>query len=873
MSVSITINETKINAEPDMTVLEVARSNDIYIPTLCHSPKLPPAGACRMCVVEIKNMRGFPTACTVPVAKDMVIHTETEAVQNLRREILSLILSEHPYTCLVCNVECGALHSGTIRKAAVTTGCQYCPANGQCDLQDLVDYLGVDDIPYPITYRGLPVEKDDPFFDRDYNLCILCGRCVRACQEVRHNGVLAFVQRGSAAIVGTAFNRSHLDVGCEFCGACVDVCPTGSLADKRGKWEGVPTTTVTSVCPYCSVGCAVNVQAKDGKVIRAVGHNDGPANDGQLCVRGRFGMVDVIHDLTRLKSPLLRRKNRMMETSWDEALDVVAEKLGKYQPNEVAVIASATATNETGYTLQKFARTTLKTNNVALAADFPEHKNSRELLDTLKNINGPMIRDVRDAVCILAIGTNPFESHPILGLEIRHALVNGADLITIDTRQTEMANKSSLWLQPQIGTDHILLAGIIKSLLDEDLVTKNGNLAGYPELSKLDLKTITATTGVSQETLLNAAKKLAEKRGQKTIIIYGSGITHYASALDAIKAIQGLAFLMGDETGIMGVMGEVNFVGTHDMGVHPALLPGYRSISSKEDRAVFETAWNVTLNPEPGRSYEAILNGIRRGEIKALYLAGEVPLMPEFAKLELLVVQDIVSTENLQYADIVLPETTFAEMNGSLTSLEGRVQRVTRAIPPVGLSRPGWMIARDIAERMSGRAWNCQSAVEIMTEIQDLIPAYAAVSLDTLGIEGCRRRFETVETKLEPFSLNGTTQLTTEEYPLALITEHNLYYYRGVCLTERVKGMNLIKQEEIVHLHSADAERLGIAEGVLVSVVTPHGSAECIVQVTNGLMPEGSAFVSFNRVSSSPLFPTLSANTKACPVRIETIEG
>lgn len=872
MGVSITINGTKFSAQTGMTVLEVAKANNIYIPTLCHMPKLSPAGACRMCIVEIENMRGFPTACTVPVVENMVVYTETESVQNLRREILSLILSEHPYTCLVCNVECGAAHSGTIRKAAVTTGCQYCPANGQCEIQSLVDYLGIEDIPYPITYRGFPVEKGDPFFDRDYNLCVLCGRCIRACKEMRHNGVLAFVQRGSETIVGTAFNRSHLETSCEFCGACVDVCPTGALADKRSKWEGVPDQSVPSVCPYCSVGCAVNLQTKDGKIIRTVGHEDGPANDGQLCVRGRFGIVDVIHDLTRLKVPLMRLKNRMVERSWGEALDNVAETLGKYQGDEVAVVASATATNETSYALQKFARAALKTNNMALAASFPEFKhNSDILLNTVKSIGGATIRDVRDAACILTIGTNPYESHPILGLEIRHALANGADLIAIDARQTEMTHHASLWLQPEIGTDSVLLAGIIKILLEKGLVAGNGSLASFSELSNFDLEKIAVKSGVPIQLLNHAAKKLAEKRCQKSIIIYGSGITHYPTAGDAIKAIRGLAALLGDQTSLLGVSGEGNFVGAHDMGVHPGLLPGHRLLSKDEDRAVFEAVWDVRLNPVSGRSYESILNGIRQGKIKALYLVGDVSLIPEFAELEFLVVQGIVQTDNLQFADVVLPETTFAEMDGSLTNLEGRVQPITEAIAPLGLSRPGWMILRDVAERVCRRSWNCPSVAELTAEIANLIPAYAALDLNRLDAGGFLRCFETGELRLEPFSLNGMAQITSEQYPLALITERNLHYYHGVCLTERVKGMNIVKQEEVIHLHPSDAERLGVVDGSLVNATSSHGRAVCVAQIANGLMPEGVAFVSFNRVNSSPLFSTYSPHSKAYPIRIEAI--
>jgi formate dehydrogenase alpha subunit len=467
MSVSLTINGIAIDAKPGMTVLEAARAYNIYVPTLCHAPKLSAVGACRMCVVQIENMRGFPTACTVPVSDGMVVQTETEGIQNLRREILSLILSEHPYTCLVCKTDCGVFHGGTIRKAAVTTGCQYCPANGQCELQKLVDYLDLKEMPYPIAYRGLPVEQDDPFFDRDYNLCILCGRCVRTCQEVRHTGVLAFVNRGSQAIVGTAFGRSHLETDCQFCGACVDSCPTGALADKRGKWEGVPSAIISSVCPYCSVGCALDVQVKNGKVSRAVGQQDGSTNDGQLCVRGRFGVVDVVHSLRRLKAPLVRRDDRLVEVSWDEALNVVAQQLGQYQADEFALVASATATNETNYALQKFARAAMQSNNVALAAGFPAPDGGDGLAKTLMTIDGPSIRDVRDAACIIAIGTNTFDSHPILGLEIRHALSKGAHLITIDTRQTRMARDADVWLQPRVGTDHVLLAGMIKTLMEQ----------------------------------------------------------------------------------------------------------------------------------------------------------------------------------------------------------------------------------------------------------------------------------------------------------------------------------------------------------------------------------------------------------------------
>jgi formate dehydrogenase alpha subunit len=856
MAVSLTINGIPIKAEPGMTVLEAAKAQNIYIPTLCYHPKLTSAGACRLCIVEIEKMRGFTTACTVPVSDGMVVRTDTEPIQGMRREILSLILSEHPYTCLVCDLrhECDDFQN-TVRKAAVTTGCQYCPKNGQCEIPKLVDYLELRDIPYPITYRGLPVEKDDPFFDRDYNLCILCGRCVRVCQDVRHAGVLAFTHRGSQAIVGTAFGRSHLEADCQFCGACVDVCPTGALADKRGKWEGVPTNVVPSVCPYCSVGCAVDVQVKNGRIIRMVGHDDAPTNDGQLCVRGRFGVVDVVHSLTRLKAPLVRRNGRLVDVSWEEALQTVVQGLKQYTGDQFAAIGSAAATNEESYALQKFARAVMHSNNVTLAAEFPKQENS-ELTDTLKTISGPHISDIRKAACIMAIGTNAFDSHPIIGVEIRHALSKGARLITVDTCETKMAKVSTVWLQPKIGTDHILLAGMMKALAKKRPV---------PELATLDLADVASATGVKEDAIVNAAEMLTQNA--PTIIIFGSGVTHHPSGQNVIKAIRSLAFVAGD-VALMGVPGEGNFIGAHDMGVHPTLLPGYQSVLTQKVREDFERAWEASLNPTPGRTYEDILAGIRRGEIKALWLAGGVPPLKDLANLAFLVVQDIVSTENLKYAHVVLPATTFAEMDGTLTNLEGRIQRVRQAILPVGVSRPGWMILRDAANLMGAGHWSYTSAADVMSEIMSLVPAYRGVNYEKLGVTGVLRRFEPgVKTQFVPFDLEKPQPLASNEFPFTLITERNLFYYHGACLTEQVKGMNLVKNEETLRLNSDDAARLGISNGTVVEVRSQYGNAECVAQASN-TVPKGAAFTSINRVTGSPLFPTLAPITKAYPVKI-----
>lgn len=865
MPVTLTIDGLEVQAQPGTTVLDAALAHNIDIPRLCHSPKLRPLGSCRLCVVEIENMRGYPSACTVPVTEGLVVHTETDTLNTMRRETLSLILAEHPYTCLVCKDYCGVFHSGTIRKAAVTTGCSYCPSNGRCELQTLVKRLDITDIPYPIRYRGLPLETADPFFDRDYNLCVLCGRCVQACRDLRHNSVLSFVNRGSRAVVGTAFGRSHLDAGCEFCGACVDVCPTGAMADKRSKWEGAPTATAASVCPYCAVGCNITVEVKNNKVIRTVGRPDGVTNDGQLCVRGRFGVVDVVHHLNRLKNPAICRENRRVEVSWDEALPVAAQKLAPYHGDEIAVIGSASATNEDAYLLQKFARTVLKTNNIAMAAALPEKDYADPLAaEILPAIDGASIRQVRDAACIVVIGANVFVSHPILGLEIKHALSNGASLITVDARLTRMSDCSEISLQPKIGSDYLVLAGMLKALYDQGVQIPNGD-----SYLHLDPTRTAAITGVHPHTVILAARRLAELK--PSVIIYGSGVTHQPTARQTIRAIRALAGIGGAQ--VMAVPGEGNFVGAHDMGLHPALLPGYRPVAEPALRAGVELAWQTTLPDKPGLGFEAVINGIERGRIKALYLAGDMPPLPALEKLELLVVQDIVQTSHSRLAQVVLPAATFAEADGSFTNLEGRVQRVRQAISPVEQARPGWQIIANLAQAMGYAGWAYQSAAQVMAEIAAVMPAYATINLNSLETEGALRRFETSAHRPVAFDLHGLPHVANGDYPYTLITERNLQHYFGLCLSEQVSGMERIKREQVLHLNAADAVHLGVANGDPVRLVSPHGSADCVAFVVNGKLPAGIVFTSFNRANPMPLFPAATPTAKVYAVRLEKQAG
>jgi len=415
----ILIDGKTIETEGQRTVLDVARDNGIYIPSLCDFEGLSPFTGCRICLVEIKGRRGYPPSCGTYIEEGMEVVTDSTGLRKLRQNILELILTEHPNACLICSEKASCDdYKSTIRKVGETTGCVLCSNNRHCELQDVVDALKLEKVSFPSVYRDIEIKRRDPFFDRNYNLCILCGRCVRVCHELRGASAISFINRGPDEVIGTVLDKSLVDSGCQFCGACVDVCPTGSLAERGLKYESLPDGEAKTICPLCSIGCELDVWLKGGRILSTSPKSDGSVNRGQACVKGRFLIKDVVYSSLRSLSPKIKRKGEFEEVSWEEALDFVAQKLKGYKGREIALIESSQLACEDGFVARKFANSVLNTKNVDTRSIFSPYEDLHKAgnmgeSSTFLNFK---IEDISGADTIFLTGTDIVRSHPIIWL-------------------------------------------------------------------------------------------------------------------------------------------------------------------------------------------------------------------------------------------------------------------------------------------------------------------------------------------------------------------------------------------------------------------------------------------------------------------------
>jgi formate dehydrogenase alpha subunit len=687
------------------------------------------------------------------------------------------------------------------------------------------------------------------------------------------------------------------EVGCKFCGACVDSCPTNALTDLATRGLGKLDRVVTTICPYCGVGCQLKLEVKDGKIVASKPDPDGAANHGQACVKGRFGIAEFVHHPERLTVPLIRKNGELKETSWDEALDLVASKLRGHTPREMGVIASAKCTNEENYVIQKFARAVLGTNNVDHCARLCHAPTVAGLAQSFGS--GAMtnsISEIGDAACILAIGTNTTEAHPVIGLEIIRAVKGGGKLIVANPMEIDLCRFASLWLQHSPGTNVALLMGMMRVIVDEGLLDTafikdrcEGFDAFKESLKDFNLDFVEQVTRVPKDKIIEAAHMFAGN--SPATIIYSMGITQHSHGTDNVLATANLAMLTGNigkpSTGVNPLRGQNNVQGACDMGALPNVYPGYQAVSDPAIREKFETAWGCSLPPSPGLTLVEMVEAAYRKDIKVLYLVGENPALSDpdvqhvrgaLARLEFFVVQDIFLSETAKFAHVVLPAASFAEKDGTFTNTERRVQQVRKAIEPIGNSKPDWWIICQIAQRLGAKGFDYSHPSDIMEEIRTLTPSYNGISYQRLENEGLQwpcpadghpgtpilhtNTFVRGKGRFIPLKYIPPGEIPDKDYPLILTTGRSLYHFHTGTMTRKVAGLNIIEPEGVVEISAKDASQIGIAQGDKVKVSSRRGEVTAKAKVT-GALPSGVVFMTFHFAESAANILT---NPKLDPV-------
>jgi formate dehydrogenase alpha subunit len=855
--VRLTIDGVEIEAKEDATVLEAARGAGIYIPNLCADPDLEPYGACRLCLVEVDGEEGLPPSCTLPVADGMVVRTDTERVNTVRRHVLELLLSDHPSDCLLC------------------------AKNQRCELQKVVAYLGVNQPRYKKLEREPLVDYSNPFFNRDSEKCILCGKCVRVCAEVQGRHALDHYRDGRfSRIVTAGGERPIIDSLCESCGQCMAKCPTAAIVPKQLAW---PSKEVQTLCPYCGVGCGIYLAVREGRVVGARGDSESPVNKGSLCVKGQFGL-DFVNHPERLTTPLIRRNGKFAEATWEEALDLVASKLAQYSGDEIGVMASAKCTNEENYLIQKFGRAVLGTNHIdhcarlchaSTVAGLGQSFGSGAMTNSMEEISG--------AACILAIGTNTTSAHPVIGLKIRKAVKEGAKLIVANPREVDLCSIAHIWLRHRLGSDVALLMGIMRIIMEEGLQDKafikerSDNFDAFKRsLTAFDLDFVEEVTGVPRSLIREAARLYATTKPAS--ILYAMGITQHTHGTDNVMAIANLAMLTGNlgkpSTGVNALRGQNNVQGACDMGALPNMYPGYQKVDDPKAIEKFRKAWRCPLPSNPGLTLTEIFQAAIQKDIKALYLVGENPMLSDpdilhvkkaLEQLEFFVVQDIFLTETARFAHVVLPSVSFAEKDGTFTNTERKVQRVRKAIEPLGQARPDSWITSQLAKRMGGKGFNFDHPSQVMEEIAKLTPIYGGVTYDRLEKGGLQwpcpdkkhagtpilhvDRFSGGKGKFAALKYRPSAEVPDEQFPLLLTTERSLYHFHTGTMTRKVEGINRLRSEERVEMNPEDATALGVKDGDRIQVVSRRGQVEAKTKVTPA-SPPGVLCMSFHFAES-----------------------
>jgi len=881
---NLTIDGKKISCRSGISILDAASENGIKIPSLCNHHHLAPVGACRLCLVEDENSGRLFASCVKLVSEDMVIRTDTPTIKNYRKNIIRLMIANHPESCIVCN------------------------RGNRCELRQVAADLGVGDTNlYPMPFYT-ELEEANPFIIRDLSKCILCGRCIRADHELVVVGAIDYNLRGfksrPAALQGLPLEKSS----CTFCGTCVSLCPTGALMAKNTSYAGSPQSELSTVCGFCGVGCALVMGSVEDQIVEVnPSHERGTVNRSTLCVRGHFAH-DFLNNPRRLTSPLIRAENKLSPVSWDDALEFVAERLISIKkesgPQSLAFLGSSKCTNEENYLFQKMARLFFGTNNI----DNGGYIFGRQPIYTLDGrLEGgervKPLRDLESAELIFVIGADPLQSAPVVGYYIKRASkINNIPLIVADPRKTGLLPFASIWLPIKPQSDSELLNGLAAVLYrqksyDIDFIeqfAKDFDL--YSDgLANVDLESVARITGIDISLIQETGALISNKR---VAFLVGHGIFQQKNSALAMDALINLALMTGslggDSKGIYLLSKENNQTGSLDMGAVPDYLPGRRPLQDAFARKYWERKWDTSLSPDPGLDMVRMVKEAGKGNIKALYIMGENPLrsLPQveevresLANLEFLVVQDILNNETAQMADVVLPGAAFSEKGGSFTNMEGRIQSFNPVVNPPGEARPDWEILDLLMERM-GNFKRYGSIDKLRAEINRMIPMYADMGRDKEGAwvkETSKMKLfnRNKDGELLSFSqvIHAKEEPLNKKYPFRAILGSSLYHLGSGTRTGFSGRIKNFKLKGEVGVSLADIDRLKMKEGNRVKISSPYGKIERIIKADKGLK-QGLIFIPiafFNNdamelININGLEGEDSSGWKSCDVKIDKLK-
>lgn len=843
---------------PHETILSFLRRIDgpNAVPTLCDAPNLDPFGSCRVCSVDVSmpHSKSIKTvaSCHTAVQPGMVIYPNSDNVKRLRKNIIELVLTDHPLDCLTCEV------------------------NGNCELQTVAAQVGIREVRYPKGEAHGHYEKDlsHPYMTSDLSKCINCFRCVRACDEVQGEFVLTMAGRGFDAHIVKGADQSFLDSDCVSCGACAQACPTSAISDIFQSKSILATETTRTICTYCGVGCNLEVSTSGNEILSIRAPYDAETNHGHTCLKGRYAFQFYNHP-ERLRSPLIKRNGKFEEATWDEAYDYIADKLTFYK-NEfgsdyLAGISSSRCTNEENYLMQKFVRAVLGTNNIdgcARVCHSPTALGMQRTFGTGAATNS--IKDIELTDCLMVIGANPTEAHPVTGAKLKQQAMKGKTLIVIDPRRTELARYAHHHLQLRPGTNVAVLNMMMYFIVKEGLVDQafiDNRTEGYEDfkqaLLSLDIDKMEEVSGVPGGKVKAAA--IAYASAKNAMSFHGLGVTEHLQGTIAVMQIAELAMITGNigrpGVGVNPLRGQNNVQGSADMGVQPHQGAGYLDVTDPMYHERYETFYGVTLPSHVGYKIPEMFDAALADKLKALWIIGEDVVQTDpntqkviraLEKVDFLVVQEIFMTETAKYADVILPASSFLEKSGTFTNGERRVQRVNATIEPIEGTKPDGQIIVDIMNRM-GYYQPEYTPDGMLEEISNIVPFFAGITWENLDING----------KQWPVAMDGTdsqiihtkefsrgkgafyyldfaesTELLDhqKEYPFILTTNRELEHYNCGTMTRRTSNVELLK-EDFLLIHPQDAINHSIAEGDMVCLESPRGKVDVKAHLTDEVNP------------------------------------